>query len=62
MYIIETFKLVFFQVEFNSCNGTLPDKLEHVQAEITLKAKHRGRINIVLESPSGTKSNLLSFR
>ena len=42
--------------------GEALDRLEHVQAELTIQTERRGDLEIYLTSPSGTKSQLLGFR
>jgi len=42
--------------------GEALDRLEHVQAELTIQTERRGDLQIFLTSPSGTKSELLGFR
>ena len=58
---IGNFKVDDFKVTTNSCNGTVVF-LEHVQCVVDIKADRRGDIGLVLTSPSGTVSTLLTHR
>ncbi|XP_039268693.2 furin-1-like isoform X2 [Styela clava] len=46
----------------NTCEGVMPDRLEHVQAEISASCDRRGDMNIYLTSAMGTNSTLLDSR
>ncbi len=53
-------KNVTLQLKVEHCKGV--NYLEHVQAKITLTTQRRGDIQIVLTSPSGTRTTLLTER